>query len=86
MLGEGISVGNGETVGEGISWAGAGLGTARTISINTNGTAARRLRTTRYYPSSPSRRPVALGHPFELRIRDGVDDVSRTDDRSNVPI
>ena len=45
MLGEGISVGNGGTVGEGTSWAAAGLGTARTISINTNGT-ARPLRTT----------------------------------------
>jgi hypothetical protein len=37
MLGVGISVGNG--VGEGTSWAAAGLGTARTISINTKGTA-----------------------------------------------
>jgi hypothetical protein len=39
MLGEGLSVGNGGTVGEGISWAAADMGTARTISINTNGMA-----------------------------------------------
>jgi UDP-3-O-[3-hydroxymyristoyl] glucosamine N-acyltransferase len=39
MLGVGISVGKGSMLGEGTSWAAAGLGTARTISINTKGTA-----------------------------------------------